>query len=126
MLTKTKELSGVALDWAVAKAIGRNMVSMGDGEYGEWDESDPIAYDPLPKYSSDWAHIGLLIEYYAIRTTAITDATWQSESMTHSTIASATDGEHKNAYLTAACRAIVMAEIGHKVEIPDDLCGGGG
>jgi hypothetical protein len=59
---KTSELSGAALDWAVAKAEG--FVPFTDGI--SWIIDDAGRYKQIPKYSTDWAQGGPIIERYCI------------------------------------------------------------
>lgn len=79
MLMKTSELSGAALDWAVAKALGWKTIpvpaDVGGNNSGEViappDLGDDFRFPPrgkigqcffLRKWSTDWAHGGPLIE----------------------------------------------------------------
>ena len=95
---KTSELSGVQLDWAVAKAEG----------YPDED----ILVDYL-NYSADWRLGGSLIEREKIALFLNGNDEW-----------AATDGI-KNAVgdtpLIAAMRCYVASGLGDEVEIPNDL-----
>ena len=58
---KTSELTGAALDWAVAKAIG---------------EYKPV---PVPNYSTDWAQGGPIIEREKIEICPISNQEWRGQ-----------------------------------------------
>lgn len=120
---KTADLAGVALDWAVAQAEGRDLATL---------DSDPgvlyevflgmlgAAYRP----SSDWSQGGPLIDVYQVEfsicdTTDIVGASmfcWKSYGKSHRTRWS--KGE---THLIAACRAIVSAKLGDTVSVPREL-----
>lgn len=120
MLIKTKDLAGSALDWAVAFATGEVAGKRNDS--GSWEVSASARYFSNSfSPSTRWSQCGPLIEEYAISVTPISDATLEAESHTHSSIQTAVDAKCENAYLTAACRAIVAAELGDEVDIPDEL-----
>lgn len=93
---KTSELSGAALDWAVAKAIG---------------EYKPVA---VPNYSTDWAQGGPLIEREKIAVWATTDG-WKAQRSDTSNITTAPTP------LIAAMRCYVASKLGEEVEIPKEL-----
>ncbi len=63
---KTNELTGTALDWAVATALGRgpkyDMKSHGRTWCDWWLAAPGHEYEPMPSYSTDWLHGGVLIE----------------------------------------------------------------
>jgi hypothetical protein len=117
-------LSGGALDWAVAKAEGLD-VALTPPNYGN---GTSLVYivgtEPLYRPSTDWAQGGLLIERHAI-----TIAPYSVDSAGRPTywvaepwgdcplpIGGATA-------LIAACRAIVIAKakIGVDLKVPADL-----
>lgn len=100
---KTSELTGVALDWAVAKAIG---------------EYKPVA---VPKYSSDWAQGGPIIEREKIDLSwdvelAHKDGRWRAEL----DVMYESKGQTP---LIAAMRCYVASKLGDEVEVPDELLG---
>ena len=114
---KTQDLSGSALDWAVAKTEGvvvvtdpnsprsRQMVEAADSING-W-----YCYSP----SADWSQGGPLIEKYAVEFEWITDATIRAEVPTCGSYG------YGNKHLTAACRAIVSSALGDTVSVPKEL-----
>ena len=113
MKIKTSDLSGVQLDWAVAKCellLGQdytlsidhdgfvNRVNFG-GMYPEW--------------SSDWAEGGPIIEREQIALFLNGDDEWTAE-----------DGWHRargETPLVAAMRCYVANKLGDEVEIPEEL-----
>lgn len=109
---KTSELTGAALDWAVAKALNLN-------------EEDHVEIDNLygpvwrgPEYSTDWAVAGPIIEREGI-------AVWKPFDKSR--------GEWKAHYsltqceqtgptpLIAAMRCFVANRLGDEVEVPEEL-----
>ena len=103
MQIRTSELTGSALDWAVAKAIG---------------EYRPVA---VPNYSTNWAQGGPIIEREGIATSPHDTLGWAS-FQSHTAI----DGVIYKDYfgptpLIAAMRCYVASKLGDTVEIPDEL-----
>ena len=102
---KTSELTGTALDWAVAKAIG---------------EYKPVA---VPSYSTDWAQGGPIIERERITLScwSIHSTPWKAS------IEGDTDAgvdlymEHGTTPLIAAMRCYVASKLGDDIEIPEEL-----
>lgn len=96
---KISELSGAALDWAVARA---------EGEY------KPVA---VPAYSTDWAHGGPIIEREGM-TVALDAFGWEARHY---------DGESEpwvfigDTLLIAAMRCYAASKLGDEVEIPEEL-----
>lgn len=93
----TEQLTGAALDWAVAKAIGEQ-------------ESATV----LP-YSTDWAHGGPIIEREHI---ALWSEGYDWEAKQY--------GQHESwaeTPLTAAMRCLVASKLGDTVEVPSELIG---
>jgi hypothetical protein len=93
MKIKTNELTGAALDWAVAKAIG---------------EYKPVA---VPSYSTDWAPGGPIIDREGI------------EFRASGTQASIVDGRtyYGPTHLIAAMRCYVASKLGDEVDVPEAL-----
>lgn len=127
MLVKTKKLKGVALDWAVAKALGEYL---------------PI---PVPNYSTDWALSGPIIEREDVTVTKFLDYyVLPTELQTTQTIQWGTRRSKKwNAYCSAVCliqgeiisrfeaigvtpliaamRCYVASKLGDEIDIPEEL-----
>jgi hypothetical protein len=92
---KTSELTGPALDWAVAKAIG---------------EYKPVA---VPHYSTDWSQGGPIIEREKI-TIEWTGENWMGY-IWH-------DAEYFGPTpLIAAMRCYVASKLGDEIELPKDF-----
>lgn len=110
MKVKTSELIGAALDWAVAMAEN-------------WAGAD---FEVKP-FSTDWAQGGPIIERKGISTVrdegddywqAVTDA--NSGSMFGPGL-SGYNYEQGPTHLIAAMRCYVTSELGHEVDVPDEL-----
>ena len=111
MKIKTAELTGAALDWAVATA---------NGDYPQWDAEWEVFYaangDDMD-YSTDWAQGGPIIEretldvmfegpeWYAYMR-------WENKTLQY-------DGATP---LIAAMRCYVASKLGDEVDVPDELC----
>jgi hypothetical protein len=101
---RTSELSGTALDWAVAKCE--------QFDNGDW----------LPDYSTDWAHGGPIIEregmgvwMYQWNEQGEPENGWYAEDK---------NGDHVRTGTTplvAAMRCYVASKLGDEVEIPEGL-----
>ena len=100
MKIRTSELTGAALDWAVAKAIG---------------EYKPMA---VPHYSTDWALGGPIIEREKISLLALNKGWWRAEIYNDKPcpvyVRDLTP-------LIAAMRCYVASKLGYEVEIPKEL-----
>jgi hypothetical protein len=100
MKTKTAELTGVALDWAVAKCEGYQLDLVPEGEYTP---------------STDWSQGGPLIE----REKLAICIGWKQW------LAFSDDTENAGAQgptpLIAAMRCYVASKLGDEVEVPDGL-----
>ena len=117
MKTRVSDLTGPALDWAVAKCEGRTDVYVADD--GE------LAGDDWFDYSTDWAYGGPIIEREKIDVFRlhVTESTWEAGIFR-------TDKgkEHRHAAqesgptpLIAAMRCYVAAKLGNDIEIPEEL-----
>lgn len=109
---KTSELSGAALDWAVAKCEG-----VGDSWFMQFYEGDEEDHEPPEyHYSTDWALGGPIIERECIdlEWTGIPNAdffcTIQGKYEAHGTTP-----------LIAAMRCYVASKLGNEVQIPEGL-----
>jgi hypothetical protein len=99
---KTSELSGAALDWAVA-ICEHNVGWEPEGEDRDY-------------YSTDWAQGGPIIEQERISVASI-DPHWQA-SMPSTIYQGEQDGPTP---LVAAMRCYVASKLGDEVEIPEAL-----
>ena len=116
---KTSELTGAALDWAVAKCEGVTEHSMGHWKISILEACTAFQYSP----STDWAQGGPIIEREKI------DILWQSESqcfvgsMARSNKVGWRHLQYGPTPLIAAMRCLVASKLGDEVEIPDVLTG---
>lgn len=110
---RTRELTGAALNWAVAKCEEANI---GDGYYtGIVLRDGDFKYDP----STDWAQGGPIIEREQLEL-ASTDDTLDDDKW----ISWSTDGNHVmygTNLLIAAMRCYVASKLGYNVKIPAEL-----
>jgi hypothetical protein len=113
---KTSELTGIALDWAVAKAevIPSIDCEVLDGSlwYGRF-TSGLKMYCP----SIDWAQGGAIIERERITLVAMPDGSWQAKGR------DLYPHFHNPTPLIAAMRCYVAAKLGDEVEVPDNVKG---
>lgn len=131
MLVKTNELSGIALDWAVAKCEGvktevinpHAIDRMFLGCYDNTDFAgnyDLIVYNP----STDWAQGGAIIDKYSIEVVrgldaylAFANTYWYPNGTEHRNMFSSIGAS----YLEAAMRCYVASKLGEEVDIPEEL-----
>ena len=102
MKVKTNELSGQALDWAVAKAEGYP------------DEDISVDWN----YSTDWAQSGPIIEREGIQIQKHRSG-WVA--LPEDAQFSEEEYQDGSTPLIAAMRCYVASRLGDEVEIPDDL-----
>ena len=102
---KTSELTGVALDWAVAKCEGHGI---------------GVLDDPWFAPSTDWAQAGLIIEREKIE--------WQWLPRSNQYGARKSLGGSNRTFcmdgptiLVAAMRCYVASQLGDEVDVPDEL-----
>lgn len=98
---KTAELTGAALDWAVAKCEGVEII---------------VAQENWHWYSSDWAQGGLIIEREGIEITrggVFHEHFWKATRNSTTTYAPTP--------LIAAMRCYVASKLGDDIDIPDEL-----
>lgn len=120
---KTAELTGAALDWAVARATGADELKITDSGSvsciyemscgsGCWTGH----YEP----STDWGYGGLLVEKHRV------DLIWEREGLIAAYL-SDEDGYPQSTdiygptHLIAACRAIVAHKLGDTVSVPKEF-----
>jgi hypothetical protein len=114
MKIKTSELTGAALDWAVAECAGLitrcHVWFIGQQGFVHDDAGIPVIYSP----STNWAQGGPIIEREKIRLEPCVEpdgwggwmgrASWYGETP-----------------LIAAMRCYVASKLGYEVEVPDEL-----
>ena len=112
MKIKTSELTGPALDWAVAKCEGKLPLS-----YDDWVQT-------WPRYSTNWAQGGPIIEREKMTTE------WESHDIPPekgdwvATIYNRAAGHTQCSGptpLIAAMRCLCASKLGDEVEVPDEL-----
>lgn len=117
MKVKTSELTGAALDWAVAKAV------YGDAKYLLKPMMSKVPYVFMTKedgreirvsYSTNWAHSGPLIQSNLYRVEELGYDLWEAEAV-------GAKPQRGQSALIAICRAVVASKIGEEVDIPDSL-----
>ncbi|MDE1488589.1 DUF2591 domain-containing protein [Xenorhabdus bovienii] len=118
MKIKTSELTGRALDWAVARADGRGVRINELGYVFVCDNRSIGVYSP----STDWAKCGELIDKYNIElTNELLDCVLFWSANCNYVSDDYLDGQTPQ---IAICRAVVAARWGNEVDIPDELVEG--
>ena len=120
---KTDELTGAALDWAVAKCEGYEIVRMRGNEITFLDRTDDGALNERQiGYSTDWAQGGAIIEREKI------DVMWCGDRWcAYTADAECTTGDDRQLVtegatpLIAAMRGYVASKLGDEVELPEEL-----
>lgn len=120
MRIKTSELTGAALDWAVAKCKGRGIEF--EDPRDPWLTLDGISDQPLHSYtpSTDWAQGGPIIEREGIAVRMSFDDEhkgWTAIIWAHKT----TFFEDGPTPLIAAMRCYVASKLGDDIDIPEEL-----
>jgi hypothetical protein len=111
MKIKTSELTGTALDWAVAKCGGG----------GNFPASFKQAHENgMSNYSTNWAQGGLIIEREGIDICTSTRGGWIATLLIDCENDEVVRGEGETC-LIAAMRCYVASELGFKVDVPDEL-----
>ena len=137
MKIKTEDLTGAALDWAVAKAIQLPVYQYGEGWPGNHAVNEESLRRPIvtvdlagrmllegPKTSenkewapsTDWAQSGPLVDkyLYCVPTYDSRFDSWFANEQTPAEYG-------KQTFLQALLRAIVKLGVGDKVDIPEGL-----
>ena len=122
---KTHQLTGVALDWAVAQCEEVELVY--DRMHGWWETSDPYYAEPndpeMFSPSTNWAQGGPIIEREKIELEHMRGAgdagedVWVATRMERPAFAEASG----STMLEAAMRCYVESKLGDEVEIPEEL-----
>lgn len=114
---RTGELTGAALDWAVAKCEGCSEKRLNNA--GMWMH---IRQQGAFRFSTEWSHGGPIIEreHLSIEATHVggrvggLDDRWMASDRGHCT-------EFAYAPLIAAMRCYVASKLGDTVEVPEEL-----
>jgi hypothetical protein len=112
---KTNELTGAALDWAVAKCEGPNSVAA-----CYYDEDDlPICRDEAPHMewqpSTNWAQGGPIIEREKIQIKENGHGHWFAKIGKGKWMRGLTP-------LIAAMRCYAASTLGDEIDVPEELC----
>lgn len=117
---KTEELTGAALDWAVAKVMGVKVITDPNSPRQRQMVEDTEAVNGWYCYSpsTDWSHGGPLIEksYVSVQ---IMRGGWEADVFD----ARIPSLQWSNSPLEAVCRAVVASRLGDEVEVPQELVG---
>lgn len=120
MKIKTSELSGVALDWAIAKATRNSSVKLAFPPIID-DRNQPCMVTEswgLWSPSTDWSQFGSLIESFGGRINLELRMSERSASFTQGALRIGCTASN---VLIAGCRAIVLAKLGDEVDVPEEL-----
>lgn len=134
MKIKTSELTGPALDWAVAKAEGLKPHAMVERDYGQaahrplnrWAAINltPVGHDVFSP-STDWAQGGPIIEREQIHTYFDPECMWADVPAPAVWVAWINCGGmrrwHGRTLLIAAMRCFVASRLGDEVGVPKEL-----
>ena len=118
-LQRVSELTGTALDWAVAKCEGKC-----EGDFAwYYDRRDTF------KYSTDWAQGGPIIEREGIDIHRVNSLMWSARWWSDNSAMVQNPAQRfrhniqmdGSTPLVAAMRCYVASRLGDEVEIPDEL-----
>ena len=109
---KVSDLSGTALDWAVAKCEGI-ATTPHLNPFGFW-----VLPDLPGSFSKEWAYGGPIIERESIQLTPNEDMeSWSTGLM----FRQGTEDYQGSTPLVAAMRCYVASKLGNEIEVPDEL-----
>ena len=122
---KTSELSGAALDWAVAKCEGvidRCEVTCIENRLLCWEDGERMRYAP----SDDWAQGGPIIEREEIELHKWALDGWEARATNYSFLNTPNERpefarQHGPTPLIAAMRCVVASRLGDEVQVPEGL-----
>ena len=120
---KTSELTGAALDWAVAKCEGhesRCSWMLEKEGYAAWQAYEMAWGNPLPNYFTNWSQGGPIIERERICIDIGHDGVWLA--YTKQNYEDAKEFMHVGPTpLIAAMRCYVASKLGNEIELPEEL-----
>lgn len=108
MKIKISELTGAALDWAVAKCKGEQLPTGG------------MYMQTWPMYSLDWAYAGPIIEREKIGIEQFINRLGQWRA-SYTTPTKKVLYQHGPTMLIAAMRCYVASKLGDEVDVPEEL-----
>lgn len=113
MRIQTSELTGAALDWAVAKCEGISWAERTNNPmFFKWEHGQ------IPHFSTEWAQGGPIIDREDIE---LCDATGHHESAKHMGVWRNNVFGFGQTKLIAAMRCYVTSKLGDEVEVPEEL-----
>lgn len=116
---KTSDLTGAALDWAVAKCIVGNAMSRLRVRNGRpdllWDGGEPNGPRLPTEFSTDWSQGGPIIERENIALYPHGDGTYEAEVFLNPKRGAGPTP------LIAAMRCFVASKLGDEVDVPEEL-----
>jgi len=122
---KTNELTGPALDWAVAKCLNCEYVFIGvDAVFVLDSFGEDVTWQP----STNWAQGGPIIEREKISVIRNIGGSWRG-SIRHTTshplvahpVLDGWTNRHGETPLIAAMRCYVASKLGYEVDVPEEL-----
>jgi hypothetical protein len=120
---KTSELTGAALDWAVAKCEEYEIETLADGTVWYWQQhwlTGELEVIENFEPSTDWAQGGPIIECEGIFVRPKTTGGWRCWIYDGKGEGIKFD-QHGTTPLIAAMRCYVASKMGDEVEVPDEL-----
>ena len=123
MKIKTAELKGRALDWALAKALGRTVEVCFGGVVGVQDESG--SWQAFAVHTDPALCLGLMSKISIMQ--QATDGSWRVATSKGVIIEGCVSTRHYELYgktlAEAVARCVVQMRLGDEVEVPDELVG---
>lgn len=115
MKIKTSELTGTALDWAVAVCEGEGIEF--DDPTDPWLTVGGISVQPLRRYapSTNWATSGPLIEREWMSVWHCGKNYWKADI-------GGSSSQNGPTPLIAAMRCYCCSKLGDEIDIPEELC----
>ena len=121
---RVSDLEGAALDWAVAKAVGHTVPDTvyysGVNEHGRVVSSRAIDLSEFSP-STDWSQCGPLIEGRIVFLSLNERMNRRPDGWSCLVVGTRGVPAFGETPLIASCRAIVAANIGDEVDVPDEL-----
>ena len=111
---KTSELTGPALDWAVAKCEGITYFGAPQGRTEAMEFLLMHPDDPDLQFSTNWSQGGPIIEREGVSIKWVTADEWMAVGLDNAVTFGPTP-------LIAAMRCYVASELGDEVDIPEIL-----
>jgi len=121
------DLTGLALDWAVAKAVGKKLETHGGRSYvpghcgDSWSTGQYVSSLTRWSPSNDWSQAGPLISKYLMDFTVEHPETIGAALCDENGIYIDDRMMFGKTHLIAACRAIIAAHLGEVVSVPAEL-----